>query len=73
MHIAAVEQIEDQFFPSIDKLTKTLEEKRDKFKDVCKIGRTHLMDATPLMLGQEISGWVQQLVNGKKNLSTQGT
>jgi fumarate hydratase class II len=68
MHIAAVEQIEDLFFPSIDLLTKTLEEKREKFKDVCKIGRTHLMDATPLMLGQEISGWVQQLVNGKKSV-----
>jgi len=68
MHIAAVEQIEDLFFPAIDKLTKTLEEKRDKFKDICKIGRTHLMDATPLMLGQEISGWHQQLVNGKKSV-----
>jgi len=68
MHIAAVEQIEDLFFPAIDKLTKTLEEKRDKFKDICKIGRTHLMDATPLMLGQEISGWVQQLVNGKRSV-----
>ncbi|RLA64609.1 MAG: class II fumarate hydratase, partial [Epsilonproteobacteria bacterium] len=68
MHIAAVEQIEDLFFPAIDKLTKTLEEKRDKFKDICKIGRTHLMDATPLMLGQEISGWHQQLLNGKKSV-----
>jgi len=68
MHIAAVEQIEDLFFPSIDKLTQTLEEKANAFKDVCKIGRTHLMDATPLMLGQEISGWVQQLKNGKKSV-----
>ena len=70
MHIAAVEQIEDLFFPSIDKLTQTLEEKAAAYKDVCKIGRTHLMDATPLMLGQEISGWVQQLKNGRKSVET---
>lgn len=66
MHIAAVEQIEDCFFPAIDLITKTLDKKANDFKDICKIGRTHLMDATPLMLGQEISGWVQQLKNGKK-------
>ena len=68
MHIAAVEQIEDSFFPAIDQLIKSLGEKKEKFKDICKIGRTHLMDATPLMLGQEISGWHQQLLNGKKSV-----
>ncbi|MFY7993518.1 MAG: class II fumarate hydratase [Bacteriovoracaceae bacterium] len=68
MHIAAVEQIEDVFFPAIDKLTKTLEAKAKQYEKVCKIGRTHLMDATPLMLGQEISGWVQQLKNGKRSV-----
>ncbi|MFI5390282.1 MAG: class II fumarate hydratase [Bacteriovoracales bacterium] len=68
MHIAAVMEIEDHFFPAIDKLTKTLKSKEKKFKNICKIGRTHLMDATPLMLGQEISGWVQQLINGKKSV-----
>jgi fumarate hydratase class II len=68
MHIAAVIQIEDHFFPAIDKLTKTLNTKAKKFKNICKIGRTHLMDATPLMLGQEISGWVAQLENGRKSV-----
>lgn len=66
MHIAAVERIEDHLLPSLDLLTKTLEKKTQDFKDICKIGRTHLMDATPLMLGQEFSGYVQQLKAAKK-------
>lgn len=68
MHIAAVEQIEDVFFPAIDKLTATLDKKAKEYAHICKIGRTHLMDATPLMLGQEISGWVQQLKNGRRSV-----
>lgn len=65
MHIAAVEQFEDLLLPSLDKLTKTLEEKSKKFETVTKIGRTHLMDATPLTLGQEFSGYTQQLKNAR--------
>lgn len=65
MHIAAVEQFEDLLLPALDTITKTFEEKSKKFESVTKIGRTHLMDATPLTLGQEFSGYVQQLKNAK--------
>ena len=61
MHIAAVKEIEDYLFPRVKKLRDTLAAKSDAFKDIVKIGRTHLQDATPLTLGQEISGWVSQL------------
>ena len=63
MHIAAVEQIEDVLLPSLDTLLKTFESKSKAFESVTKIGRTHLMDATPLTLGQEFSGYAQQLRN----------
>lgn len=66
MHIAAVEQFEDLLLPAIDKLTATLEKKSKDFEKICKIGRTHLMDATPLMLGQEFSGYTQQLKNARE-------
>ena len=65
MHIAALMQINQRLFPAIDLLTATLDEKEKAFDDIVKIGRTHLMDATPLTLGQEFSGYVQQLKNGK--------
>jgi len=65
MHIAAVEQIERLLFPALDKITKCFEEKSKNFTHICKIGRTHLMDATPLTLGQEFSGYATQLKNGK--------
>ncbi len=61
MHIAAVEQIETYLLPRVEALRDTLSEKSRAFADIVKIGRTHLMDATPLTLGQEISGWVSQL------------
>lgn len=61
MHIAAVTILEDRLLPSIDKLKKTFEQKIEKFDDIIKIGRTHLQDATPLTLGQEISGWHKML------------
>lgn len=64
MHIAAAEQIVNYLIPRVEILRETLREKSDEFADVVKIGRTHLMDATPLTLGQEISGWAQQLENG---------
>lgn len=64
MHIAAVEQIVHRLIPAITELRDALAEKAEEFKDIVKIGRTHLMDAVPLTLGQEFSGYVQQLTNG---------
>ncbi|TYP69696.1 class II fumarate hydratase [Paenibacillus methanolicus] len=61
MHVAALIAVEDDVLPAIDQLKSTLIQKRDAFQDVIKIGRTHLQDATPLTLGQEISGWVRML------------
>jgi len=61
MHIAALVAVEDLVLPAIDKLKATLQTKSEQFADVIKIGRTHLQDATPLTLGQEISGWVAML------------
>ena len=64
MHIAAAEQLVNYLIPRLEMLRNTLREKSEDFADVVKIGRTHLMDATPLTLGQEISGWVAQLNAG---------
>ena len=61
MHIAAVESIRESLIPSLVALTKSLRKKSTEFKDIIKIGRTHLMDATPLTLGQEFSGYTTQL------------
>jgi fumarate hydratase class II len=61
MHIAAVIQIEDHLLPRVRILRDTLQQKSETFADIVKIGRTHLQDATPLTLGQEISGWVSQI------------
>ena len=61
MHIAAGEEVVRRLLPSIDQLRATLDSKAGAFRDVVKIGRTHLQDATPLTLGQEISGWVAQI------------
>lgn len=63
MHIAAVLDVEKKLIPAIEKLLNTLTEKSNKYKAVVKIGRTHLQDATPLTLGQEISGWGAMLAN----------
>ena len=54
----------NRLIPAVRKLRDTLAAKAEDFADLVKIGRTHLMDATPLTLGQEISGWVQLLDNG---------
>jgi len=64
MHIATVEEIYRRLIPMLTKLRDALQKKSEEFKDIIKIGRTHLMDATPLTLGQEFSGYVQQLTNG---------
>src|SRR5580698_989315 len=61
MHIATVEQIEDVLIPSVRVLRDTLQVKSENFADVVMVGRTHLQDATPITLGQIISGWVAQL------------
>src|SRR5690606_6756788 len=61
MHIAAVEAIENYLIDRVMLLRDTLDDKSKQFMDVVKIGRTHLQDATPLTLGQEMSGWVAQL------------
>ncbi|WP_029042310.1 class II fumarate hydratase [Cucumibacter marinus] len=63
MHIAAVIAVETYLMPRVKKLRDTLAAKSEAFNDIIKIGRTHLQDATPLTLGQEISGWVVQLDN----------
>jgi len=61
MHIAAAEQVVRHLQPAVARLRATLDKKARAFADVVKVGRTHLQDATPLTLGQEISGWVAQL------------
>ncbi|UCG90458.1 MAG: class II fumarate hydratase [Candidatus Heimdallarchaeota archaeon] len=63
MHISAVEQIKEKLLPSLTHLKATLEEKEKEFRDIIKTGRTHLMDATPVTLGQEFSGYATQIVN----------
>ena len=68
MHIAAYKKIAETTIPGVEQLRDTLQAKSDAFKDVVKIGRTHLMDATPLTLGQEFSGYVSQLNHGLKAL-----
>src|SRR5262249_52166623 len=61
MHLAAVASIEEDLLPAMKALRGTLDVKAHAFADIVKMGRTHLQDATPLTLGQEISGWVSQL------------
>ena len=68
MHIAAYKKLVELTIPAVEQLKDTLAKKADDFKDVIKIGRTHLMDATPLSLGQEFSGYVAQLEHGVKAL-----
>lgn len=66
MHIAAYKRIVENTLPALYQLKKTLSEKSEQFKDIIKIGRTHMMDATPLSLGQEFSGYVAQVEYGIK-------
>lgn len=68
MHIAAYKKIVENTIPGVKQLRDTLEKKSKEFASVVKIGRTHLMDATPLTLGQEFSGYVSQLNHGLKAL-----
>ena len=68
MHIAAYKLLMEKTIPSLDGLRDALKEKSEAFKDITKTGRTHLMDATPLTLGQEFSGYTSQLDHGLKAL-----
>ena len=70
MALACVDAVRTRVLPSVAALRDTLAEKSAAFKDIVKIGRTHLMDATPLTLGQELSGWVAQLDHGLKHLES---
>ena len=68
MHIAAKLALVRELLPALEQLTDVLAKKSEKFADIVKIGRTHLQDATPLTLGQEISGWVSMLKFSKSHL-----
>jgi fumarate hydratase class II len=69
MHIAAYKKIVKTTIPGVEQLRDTFKKKSEEYKDCVKIGRTHLMDATPLTLGQEFSGYVSQLDHGLKALN----
>lgn len=66
LHVAAVLVVEDYLLPKLNVLKATFSEKAEKFNDIIKIGRTHLQDATPLTLGQEISAWTHMLAKSEK-------
>ena len=68
MHIAAYKMVVETTIPGVERLRDALKKKSEEFKDVVKIGRTHLMDATPLTLGQEFSGYAAQLDHGLRAL-----
>jgi fumarate hydratase class II len=68
MHVAAVQELQQQLIPAIQLLRETLAAKAQAFEAIVKIGRTHLQDATPLTLGQEFSGYVAQLDHGLKHV-----
>src|SRR5438094_4536371 len=70
MHVAAVPAIVDHLIPSVRLLRDTFAHKGGQFRDIVKIGRTHLQDATPLTLGQEMSGWVAQLDHGIRHVES---
>lgn len=69
MHIAAYKQVVEITLPGMKKLRDTLKAKSEAFKDIVKTGRTHFMDATPLTLGQEFSGYVQQIDNSMRAIN----
>jgi len=68
MHVAAVIALREKLIPSLHQLTASLKGKSEAFNDIVKIGRTHLQDATPLTLGQEISGWVAMLEHNLRHI-----
>lgn len=70
LHVLALTLMHSQLFPALTALLETLRSKAAEFQDIVKIGRTHLMDATPLTLGQEISGWSGMLERNRAMLTT---
>jgi len=70
MHISAVEKFQDRLVPMLGQLRDSLKKKSEEFKNIIKIGRTHLMDATPLTLGQEFSGYATQMDNSLQRIDT---
>ncbi len=68
MHIAAAEEVQHRLLPALEHIAGALEAKSSEWKDIIKIGRTHLQDATPLTLGQEFSGYAHQVRNGVARL-----
>ena len=68
MHVAAVIALREHLLPQLAVLQETLREKSERFRDIVKIGRTHLQDATPLTLGQEFFGWVAMLEHNRRHL-----
>lgn len=68
MHIAAIQEVHGRLIPSLNELRDALHKKSEEFQEIVKIGRTHLMDATPLTLGQEFSGYVAQLTHGLERI-----
>jgi fumarate hydratase, class II len=70
MHIACAEEIHHALLPALAKLRNALNDKAQAWKDIVKIGRTHTQDATPLTLGQEFSGYTQQIENGIKRIES---
>ncbi|MEN1935260.1 class II fumarate hydratase [Paenibacillus sp. 102] len=73
LHVACVIAVENQVLPAITKLKETLQEKVTTFQHIIKIGRTHLQDATPLTLGQEISGWHRMLEKTERMITESNT
>jgi fumarate hydratase class II len=69
MHVAVALEIKERLLPAVAKLRGAIEKKSAEFADIVKVGRTHLMDATPLTLGQEMSGWAAQLAFCEKDLA----
>jgi len=68
MHVAAMIALREHLLPQLAVLQETLRQKSESFRDIVKIGRTHLQDATPLTLGQEFSGWVAMLEHNRRHL-----
>ena len=70
MHIATVSELQGSLIPALTELRDALDAKAKSFDNIIKIGRTHLQDATPLTLGQEFSGYVQQMNNGIERIKS---
>ncbi|MDF2693221.1 MAG: Fumarate hydratase class, partial [Labilithrix sp.] len=68
MHLAVAQRVRERLLPCVEALRRLIEEKAESFDGVVKIGRTHMMDATPLTLGQEMSGWAAQLAFSERKI-----